>query len=183
MSVYGAWSSGKTKRKHTMQTLFDETTAEHTWGMCMLLVRYVPSYRPHMMTAVIQHDMGEAATADIPAHVCWAMPELKAAVEVKEREHIRQCMTTQANPSPQLPALTADEALMLEVLDRAEFILSCWREVQMGNTLTLRPIHRAWGKVEETLSAMTSGSTLRAAAAALGADLLRDVKPLTQGVE
>jgi 5'-deoxynucleotidase YfbR-like HD superfamily hydrolase len=177
MNVYEAWQSGKTKRKHTMQTLFSEHTAEHTWGMCFLLLRYVPEYSKALMNEVIVHDVGEAGTADIPAHVCWAMPELKKAVEVKEREYITAALTVGTTP-PVQTALTDDEQLMLEVLDRAEFVLSCWREAQMGNSLTLRPITRAYNKVVESTAAMTPNCSMQRAANVLSSDLRACVRHL-----
>lgn len=168
MNVFDAWLSGKTKRKHTMQTLKEETTAEHTWGMLLLLLRYAPTARRRVYQAIILHDAGEAATADLPAHLCWSMPELKQAIEQREQEHAAACVAT-----PQYPALALDldpnEWGFLEVLDRAEFVLSCWREYKLGNSFAMQALLRGYHKVLSTAQGMTG--PLAAAAALLQRDL------------
>jgi 5'-deoxynucleotidase YfbR-like HD superfamily hydrolase len=172
-NLFQAWQAGRTVRKHTMLVRYRETVAEHTWGVVMLLLKYVPRPSLQLIKAAVVHDMGEQATCDIPAHLCWQHPALKEMVQIKEDEHVAAVMAYPQPAEDHAVSLTHDEELALEVADRAEFIVSCWYEHNMGNTFMRETIARTIPKVAESLGAMSESSQLRGAMQSLFTDLLR----------
>ena len=173
--VFTAWMSGRTVRKHTMHVSRRENVAEHTWGVLMLLERYLPSARPELFKYLVLHDAGEAGACDVPAHLCWELPELKSAVEKKEKEHVASFM--RENWSCPSSSLTEEELLVAEILDRAEFVLSCLYEARMGNQLVHQYMTRALDRVTATLARLADGQA-KSAMLLLCQDLMRATAPV-----
>lgn len=172
-NVFEAWLAGRTVRKHTMHVHRRENVAEHTWGVVMLLFKYVPKPSLELVRAAVMHDMGEQATCDIPAHLCWSNPALKDVVQSLEDSHVASVMSGPLPAAAHASTLTDDEALALEVADRVEFTLSCHYEKLMGNSLVERGIKRAMEKALETLAKMQPGTELQAAMHSLVTDVMR----------
>ena len=169
-SVYDSWLNGRTRRKHTMQSILNENTADHSWGVVMLLIRYAPWAPKHVYVKCVMHDAGERAAADIPAHLCWELPELKAVVQKKEDEHIRQCLSTEGAQMFFNPPDHSEECF-LEILDRAEFVLSCHHEACLGNSLVLTPRNRAFARISEKTKELKDEDPYKTAARYLLQDL------------
>lgn len=147
--LFDAWLCGKTVRAHTMSKLRHENVAEHTWGVLMLAIRYLPGCSAEFLAYLIVHDMGERGAADIPAPVLWGNPALAKAVQHVEDQHVQAVMQG-ARPwcNPRY-LLSEDELLCAEILDRAEFLLSCVYERRMGNTLAEEAVARAYARITE----------------------------------
>lgn len=159
MTLLEAWLSGKTVRCHTMQKLRHDNVAEHTWGVLMLAIKYLPENRAVFLEYLTVHDMGERAVGDVPAHVLWGNPELQGALHAKEVGHTQGVMSApQAYEHPE-DYLTEEEKVCAEVLDRAEFVLGCIYEVKQGNTLVRQPMARGMAKITQTLRTLPDGRT------------------------
>lgn len=175
-NIWQAWLSGRTVRKHTMHVHRRENTAEHTWGILLLLEKYVPHAHPRVLKYAITHDSGEQAACDIPAHICWDYPQLKQVVETIEQEHVQQIMQHPHPPEQHQHQLLDDELAAVEIADRAEFILGCLYEFRMGNLLVLKGIARALSKMGDTLNLVPPSSPLHAGLQHLYIDVTREVK-------
>jgi len=173
MNVYEAWQTGRTVRKHTMHVLRRENTAEHSWGVVLLVLRYAPYASAKFTAAAHMHDAGEGRTCDVPAHLCWEFPDLKNAIEAKECEAIAEALYQPGSPWDPINVfdLTSDEKLFLEVADRAEFVLGCLYDLHMGNRLVLVPLQRAYVKARDTSREITPGSDLSESALRLMQDI------------
>lgn len=174
-NIFPAWLSGRTVRKHTMHVHRRENIAEHTWGMLLLLEKYIPWAGAALRRYITLHDAGEAGACDIPSHLCRSMPELKDAVQAKEDEHVAFIMAgpwQEGDDWSSLDALTPQEKLIAEILDRAEFILSCYYELQMGNQLAARPMRAGQNMLHKALTALDSEGFGYEAMLALSRDLM-----------
>lgn len=172
------WQSGQTVRKHTMHVHRRERISEHTWGLILILLRYWPDLPKPVLVAAHLHDAGEGATADIPAHLCQEMPELKQAVEVREKLHVLAMMP--AAVAEMLAEVSPTHWQIIEIADRAEFVLSCLHEYLMGNRLVETPIKRAYGKLRETVAALTEATEEDLLVKYAGVQLRNDLGNLLQ---
>lgn len=171
-----SWQSGQTTRKHTMHVHRRERISEHTWGLILVLLRYWPGLPKDTLVAAHLHDAGEGATADIPAHLCWEMPELKQAVEAKEKSHVFSMMPPSIRDM--IEDVSPRDWMLIELADRAEFVLSCLHEFLMGNRLVEEPIRRAYGKLREVLAGLPEKTPQDNAVKAAGLQLRNDLSAL-----
>src|SRR6478609_724208 len=87
-NLFEAWLSGRTVRKHTMHVHRRENIAEHTWGMLLLLIKYILEPSCNLMKFIVRHDAGEQGACDVPFHIGRDMPDLRRAVHEKEDDHV-----------------------------------------------------------------------------------------------
>jgi 5'-deoxynucleotidase YfbR-like HD superfamily hydrolase len=145
----GAWLSGTVKRYHTMESLQEDSVAQHSWGVVLLLIMLWPSAPSRMIIAAELHDFGEKATGDMPGPVKWSDPVLEALLEKLEHEHMRSS----------LPPFLADvissindaEWALVELCDRAEFCIRMIHERKLGNRYAEIYYKRAWDKMTNGL--------------------------------
>ncbi len=173
-NVWQAWLSGRTVRKHTMDVMRRETTAEHTWGAMLLLEKYAPYAPARVLKFVLRHDSGEKRTCDLPAHLCWEYPAIKELVEELEHKHGLEVMTGPYPEHVHDHKLSAEELVLVEMVDRAEFVLSCLYELRMGNTLVRSPIDRALSKMGEAFKLLPTDSPYASGMQHLLADVQRE---------
>lgn len=177
-NLFEAWLSGRTVRKHTMHVHRRENTAEHTWGILLLLAKYLPDARAAVMRFIVLHDAGEQGAFDMPAHIYTDHPEVRALVQAKEDAHVHSVLSGPHIPGEdyEVEFLTETEMLVVEILDRAEFVISCYYEYAMGNTLVLRPMNTGYDYLQSALEKLPPGST-RQHMTHLSSDLLRLLGP------
>lgn len=175
-NIFAAWRSGRTVRKHTMHVQRRENTAEHTWGASLLLAKYFPAARKEVHVFVTLHDVGESGVCDVPLHVFDAVPELREVIQKREAAHIVSLMHGPFDMSLDDLGLTHDELLLVEIVDRAEFVLSCLYDYEMGNRLVLRPLFHGLAKAFSA-TAKIEDYDLRA----LADNLCDDLASVTKG--
>lgn len=171
MNLFDAWCSGKTVRKHTMQTIKTENTAEHTWGALFLLRRYAPYVRVQVVFALLLHDCGEQAVGDLPAHVLWQNPELALILEKKEKAYVATLFHPVCEKSAPESELTRGEQALIDVMDRGDFVISCVYEYMLGSRLGFLPIGRGLDKISEIVKTMPDESREKTSARFLLQDL------------
>lgn len=179
-NIFAAWLSGRTVRKHTMHVHRRENIAEHTWGMLLLLTKYLPWASARLMRYIVLHDAGEQGACDVPSHLCREMPELKAVVQAKEDEHVEFIMQgphTRGVDWDDDP-LTPHEEAIAEILDRAEFVLSCHYDHQMGNQLVVRSMRMGQEMLQRRLHIMPVEGEQEAANREAMLALSRDIMTL-----
>lgn len=120
-------NGGSVRRWHTKRTIRDQTVAEHTCGVLMLVTELFPMASAHLYRAVLMHDMAEVFTGDIPAPAKWASPELDLALQKLETD-FHQRTKTQV-------FLDDSEVHILKWCDMMELVLWCREEMMMGNTM------------------------------------------------
>ena len=117
---------GATKRFHTVQTITQNTVAEHSWGvamLCNLLTNGKAS--KELLWAALIHDMAECETGDIPA-------PSKRIFGLREQMSQHE-LGILVRIGFDMPPLNAQEKYVLKVADCLDGVLFCTRELRMGN--------------------------------------------------
>lgn len=85
MVMRNRYLAGRVKRYHTWPTLHVESVAEHTWGVLRI---YMEIFTPHHGTvrAIMDHDMEELHTGDVPFPMKTRYPQLKEAMRGPEQD-------------------------------------------------------------------------------------------------
>jgi 5'-deoxynucleotidase YfbR-like HD superfamily hydrolase len=143
-----AWRNGQVTRKHTMENIRPENTAEHTWGLMMLLMIAWPNVNTRILIAAQVHDSGERATGDMPGPTKWANPELGKMMDDLEHQHIGA--TLPIHIVRFLGEMNACDWAIIEFFDRAEFCISMSRERRLGNTYAMMYYKRSLDKMDST---------------------------------
>lgn len=130
--------AGAVRRYHVQRTLRQQTVAEHTFGMLMLIkqVRAGTFISPALYDAVLHHDLPELFTGDIPAPIKRAHPDLGPLMDSIEEG---------LAPLYIEPDLDAEDTALLKWADRMELVLWCLEEVKMGNRYCIPMVQRGLG--------------------------------------
>lgn len=144
-----AWRNGQVVRKHTMENIRAENTAEHTWGLIMLLMVAWPNVPMRIIKAAQIHDSGERATGDMPGPTKWANPVLSDEMDKLEREHMLDSLPKHL--CDELKSMNDADWGVIEYFDRAEFCVSMARERRLGNSYALLYFDRSLDKMNQTL--------------------------------
>lgn len=130
--------AGAVRRYHVQRTLRQQTIAEHTFGMLMLIkqVRAGTFISPALYDAVLHHDLPELFTGDMPAPIKRAHPDLGPLMDSIEEG---------LAPLYLEPDLDAEDTALLKWADRMELVLWCLEEIKMGNTHCHAMVKRGLG--------------------------------------
>lgn len=122
--------AGKVKRYHTEDLLRDQTVAEHSWGVLLLvLLLGGDEITGSLLQAAALHDCHEKFFGDIPAPAKWSNPEF--AKMIKEVEEYYDTMT---GIQPLMNSLTEEQRKILKSADMLEMALYILEERIKGNT-------------------------------------------------
>lgn len=139
--------AGAVKRYHVKRTLRQQSVAEHTFGMMMLLKQVLEGPGAiavdwcNLYGAVLHHDLPELFTGDIPAPIKRAHPQLGPLLESIESE------LAPLHRTDHEAQLSATELSLIKWADRIELVLWCLEEYRMGNTYVRQTISRGLGWV------------------------------------
>lgn len=145
------------QRYHTVRTLRQQTLADHTFGVMMLIRHIYPDARREVYLAAMHHDLPEFVTGDMPAPAKAASPALAILLEEAERG---------TAPLYEEFGLTPHEESVLKWCDYMELVLWCLEEVQMGNAYAGPPARKAltWLRLHPNLATIcTHGNMPRTA--------------------
>jgi 5'-deoxynucleotidase YfbR-like HD superfamily hydrolase len=145
----GAWRSGTVKRFHTMEAIQEDTVAQHSWGVVLILLMVWPSVPWQLLIGAHLHDYGEKATGDMPGPVKWGDPVLEALLDKMEHEHIQKTLHPQL--AKIIEALSPSDWALVELCDRAEFCIRMIHERLLGNRYAEIYYKRAWDKMTQVL--------------------------------
>lgn len=143
-----AWRNGQVVRKHIMENIRAENTAEHTWGVVMLMMVAWPNVQANLLKLAMMHDSGERGVGDMPGPTKWKSPILGAEMDRLEREHLEE--TLPKHLRSYLKDATETDWAIVEFFDRAEFCVSMSRERRLGNTYALIYYQRSFDKMVTT---------------------------------
>lgn len=107
--------SGKVRRWHTHHGL-DQTNADHSWGVSMVLLKIHPDPAPRLIRAALMHDCAEYLTGDIPGYAKQNFTHLKREADEAEKLANRKLGIDR-------PPLTQDEEHWLSLADAIEAIM------------------------------------------------------------
>jgi 5'-deoxynucleotidase YfbR-like HD superfamily hydrolase len=131
-----------------MENIRAENTAEHTWGLIMLLMVAWPDVPSRILFAAQIHDSGERATGDMPGPTKWKYPKLGMLMDEAERRHMD--LTLPKHLCRWLDAMSETDWAVIEFFDRAEFCVSMSRERRLGNTYAMFYFGRSYDKMQKT---------------------------------
>lgn len=132
------------RRTHCSHGLTVHTVGGHTFNMLTLLLILYPDASGNLLRAVIQHDIPERVTGDMPH------PAKMAGIVNKDKQtHVEIHINQQVFGDDTVQQLTEDEVKWLSGLDMLEFY--CWvrDEISMGNvsyTTKLEAVHNYMSK-------------------------------------
>lgn len=123
------------KRFHTLPTIGQQSVAEHSFGVAMLVLWLTEDRASgNLLRAALYHDLAEQATGDMPATSKWDNPELKWALDRAEdifnEEHVLSVQITQA------------ESLCLKWADGLELMCYCLEQRKLGNRFAMSPFNK-----------------------------------------
>lgn len=125
--------AGAVVRYHTARMTRQQTVAEHSYGVAMLVLEIEPTDFM-LVRAALYHDLSEAATGDIPAPAKWDNPQLAAVLTEIEAGYDARFGTA-------LP-LNPYQKHVLKWCDTMELVLWCREEWLMGNGYAKRVMYR-----------------------------------------
>jgi len=129
MNIKLAREAGKTKRYHMVNTIKEESVAEHSFNVVnLVLILSEGKASRSLILAALTHDMGETAIGDIPSQIKKMLSfEAREELCAKEQEAIDRI-------HPHIHAnIDADEKHLLEICDNLDGLLKCIDELKMGN--------------------------------------------------
>ena len=116
--------SGIVKRYHTCDTIKEQNTASHQWGVAMICLSLKPDCSKDLLVHALLHDAAEKVTGDIPAMVKQLYLD-----DAQFKEHIRNLEDTFCP----LPKLTFLEFGVVRIADILELLWFINKEIWMGN--------------------------------------------------
>lgn len=117
------------ERCHTTPHHGSYSVGSHSFGMLLLLRDLYPVAPPCALTwAIVQHDLAERWTGDLPGCVGGPWPRLKNEMN-KATEEVESVI----DPSGTMTSVTSEELKWLKALDKLELFLWCEDQVALGN--------------------------------------------------
>jgi len=119
-------SGGEVKRYHTMKTIGEQTVANHSWGVAVILNWLKPDISKAALLKALSHDVAEKRTGDMPAPTKWNNKDLAYELHVVEKEIEKELGVDYE--------LTEEEQEYFKQSDLFELLLYCVNQRSLGNT-------------------------------------------------
>jgi 5'-deoxynucleotidase YfbR-like HD superfamily hydrolase len=119
-------SGGEVKRYHTMKTIGEQTVANHSWGVAVILNWLKPDISKVALLKALSHDVAEKRTGDMPAPTKWNNKDLACELRRVEKE-IEEELGVDYD-------LDAEEQEYFKQSDLFELLLYCVNQRSLGNT-------------------------------------------------
>ena len=117
------------KRYHTIQTIGNQSVAEHSFHVAMLCLEICKLNNvdcpAELLKAALFHDLPEYKTGDVPATAKWGSPGLKTLLDSLEDDVISEYGLE--------VYLTIEEATILKYADILELVMYCVDQMNLGN--------------------------------------------------
>ena len=123
--------AGQVRRYHTWPTIGHQTIAEHTWQLLRIYLCVVEIPDRHMILHIMNHDIGEHDTGDIPYPVKRDNPILKQEMEFLEH---RSQMTQMDYWNMFHPTyLTPEDKILFKQIELTEMAEFGMDQMNLGN--------------------------------------------------
>lgn len=116
------------RRCHTLRIIGEYSVGEHTFNMLSMLRILKPDASSNLIWAIVEHDLPERLTGDIPSPVKWYGAIDREKLRDLEQQIIEELMGTDHGK-----AITQEEDTWLKGLDILELYLFCKDQIYMGN--------------------------------------------------
>jgi 5'-deoxynucleotidase YfbR-like HD superfamily hydrolase len=126
LAVRKALRSGGVQRYHAQPDIPTQSTAEHMWGVAMLMMMFYPHCSKNLILAALTHDCGEVGVGDIPSPTKAAHPDIRDTVKGMEFA----CMEDM-HVEPWEEHLSVNHKVMLKICDVLEGLQYTAKHVHM----------------------------------------------------
>jgi len=134
--IYNTRMAGRIRRLHIRPMNGEEqNVAAHTWGLSMILLDLFPDISKDALVFALRHDIPEVVTGDIPANVKWDNPALEEALDLREKEFLKDMGWKPEHGSVNGHPAWLRENYYIKVADRVELMFFCIEQMYMGNWL------------------------------------------------
>jgi 5'-deoxynucleotidase YfbR-like HD superfamily hydrolase len=116
---------GDVKRYHTLPTIGEQTVANHSWGVAMILNWLDPNISKIAVLKALAHDVAEKQTGDIPAPTKWNNRSLAKRLSAFERRIEKELGVDYKIPEK--------EKVLFKQADVFELLLYCVKQRSLGN--------------------------------------------------
>lgn len=137
-------TAARVERCHNVPPLHRQTVGEHTFGMLGILRLVKPEASKVLLLSVIDHDVPEAVTGDIPSPMLHTYSELSRGDKAAASDVISKHKLF--DPSEDL---TPDEYKVYKFCDRMELALFAIEEADSGNIKMLRLYYTVMRSIEK----------------------------------
>ena len=121
--------AGAITRWHVLPHIGVDTVANHSWNATMLLLELNPGASRALIVYVLNHDVAERWTGDVPTFCKRLFPAVHKGLKEAER-HIEDQLEL-----PSVLRLTDNERHWAEAVDALESALWCSEQRLMGNRM------------------------------------------------
>lgn len=157
-SIKLAREASYVRRCHTSMHIGEYNVGFHTFNMALMLRMLYPDCRKELIWAILEHDIPERLTGDIPSPAKWAGVVNRAALEQLEGEILTWLM--EENHASKL---TEQERYWLLGLDLLELFFWCKDQMALGN-VHIVTIHKVLKRVFQSMMSKLPSEILRAVA-------------------
>jgi 5'-deoxynucleotidase YfbR-like HD superfamily hydrolase len=126
LAILKVLEGGEVKRYHTMPTIGEQTVANHSWGVAVILSWLKPDISPKALLKALTHDVAEKQTGDMPAPTKWNYTKL-----AKELSKVEKKVEKELGVDYEL---TQEESEYFKQSDLFELLLYCVNQRSLGNT-------------------------------------------------
>jgi 5'-deoxynucleotidase YfbR-like HD superfamily hydrolase len=116
---------GSVTRFHTVRTIRQQTVADHSHGVALLVTVVAPHASAELLKAALWHDLSECHTGDTPATAKWTSPAL--------RDELHKMGSGFDEAHGIRATLSIEERQILKWCDMMDLVMWCMEEVHMGN--------------------------------------------------
>lgn len=124
-NILQARAGGAVQRCHTVRHLGSYSVAEHSWGVCMLLLQLYPEHFGRLAPYALVHDIPEGLLGDVPSPT-------KDLLGASNLGYLEDRILRRFD-LPALNELTAEEHFILNSCDRLELYLWAREQQEFGN--------------------------------------------------
>jgi len=142
VKIFKIYEAGAVRRYHAKRVLVDQTIADHSWGVCVVLMwLYFPDLPPaKLFQMAVLHDVPEVITGDVPAPAKWRSLDLRTALAALELEVADELGIPGGYDDP-----------TLAFADNAELVMHSLCEMKMGNHRFLQTAARGLSRMRAIL--------------------------------
>ncbi|AHJ10538.1 hypothetical protein Spp001_30 [Shewanella phage Spp001] len=140
--VLATLRSGGVERYHAQPDVPAQSTAEHMWGVAILMLKfYGRDLSTKLLAAALTHDCGEVGIGDVPSPTKRASPEVKATFDRLEEEMLIKLGVNWVG------TLSEEETIALKICDVLEGLHYVTRKLRVPNMR----VAKAWAEYAATL--------------------------------
>lgn len=140
--VLATLRSGGVERYHAQPDVPAQSTAEHMWGVAILMLKfYGRDLSMKLLAAALTHDCGEVGIGDVPSPTKRASPEVKETFDRLEEEMLIKLGVNWVG------TLSEEETIALKICDVLEGLHYVTRKLRVPNMR----VAKAWAEYAATL--------------------------------